>query len=100
MELFNIGEEEAFDEDDAGFAFYFCNIGGISIVDVEDEQTLSSRMSISDVAKVDRVTFTESHWKKQGQKSGPTKNMITSDGQHDMEDTDRTNSKGDKHTLC
>ena len=57
MELFNIGEEEAFDEDDARFAFYFFNVGNIGIVDVEDENTSSSWMRISDVAKVGRVTF-------------------------------------------
>ena len=66
MELFNIGEEEAFDEDDAGFAFDFCNVGNIVIVDVEDEETSSIWMSISDVAKVGGVTFAESHWKTQG----------------------------------
>ena len=41
VELFNIGEEEAFDGDDTGFAFDFCNVGDIGIVDVEDEQTPS-----------------------------------------------------------
>ena len=46
MELFGIGEEEAFDEDDAGFAFDFCNVGKIGLVDVEDKQTLSRWMSI------------------------------------------------------
>ena len=61
MELFNIGEEEAFDDDDAGFAFDFCNIGHIGLVDVEDEQTSSSWKSISDAAKVGGVTFSESH---------------------------------------
>ena len=66
MELFGIGEEEAFDEDDAGFAFDFCNVGKIGLVDVEDKQTLSRWMSIQDVAKVGGVTFTEIHWKKQG----------------------------------
>ena len=63
VELFNIGEEEAFDEDDAGFTFYFCNIGDIGLVDVEYEQTLSIRMITSDVAKVGGVTFSESHRK-------------------------------------
>ena len=65
VELFNIGKEEAFDVDDDGFAFDFCNVGDIGLVDVEDEQTSSSWMSISDVAKVGGVTFAESHWKKQ-----------------------------------
>ena len=64
VELFNICEEEEFDEDESGFAFYFCSIVGISIVDVEDEQTLSSRMSTFDVAKVDGVTFVEIYWRK------------------------------------
>ena len=100
MELFNIGKEEAFDEDDAGFAFDFCNVGNIGLVDVEYEQTLSSWMSTSDVAKVGGVTFADSHWKKQGQNSGPTKNMITPDGQHDMEGTALINMKGNKRTLC
>ena len=58
MELFNIGEEEAFDEDDSGFAFDFCNVGYIGLVDVEDAQASSIWMSISDVAKVGGVTFT------------------------------------------
>ena len=39
VELFNIGEEEEFDEDDSGFSFDFCIIGDISLVDVEDECT-------------------------------------------------------------
>ena len=100
MELFNIGEEEVFDEDDARFVFDFCNIGNIGLVDVEDEHTLSSRMSTSDVAKFGGVTFAESHCKKQVQKSGSTKNMITPDGRHDMEGTDLINRKGNKCTLC
>ena len=100
LELFNIGKDKAFDEDDAGFAFYFFNIIEIGIVDVEYEQTLSSQMSTSDVAKVDGVTFTEIHWRKQDQKSRPTKNMIMPDGRHDMGGTAFINSKGDKHTLC
>ena len=100
MELFNPGEEEAFDEDEAGFAFYFCSIVGISIVDVEDEQTLSIRTSTSDIAKVDGVTFAEIYWRKQDQNSSHTKNMITPDGRHDMEGMDLINSKGEKHTLC
>ena len=45
VEMFNIGEEEAFDGDDDGSAFDICNIGDICLVDVEYEQTLSSRMS-------------------------------------------------------
>ena len=100
MELFNIGEEEEFDEDNAGFAFDFCNVGDVGLVDVEDAQTLSIWMSISDVAKVGGVTFAEIHWKKQGLKSGPTKNMFTPDGKHDMEGTALINRKGDKSTLC
>ena len=80
MDLFNVGEEEAYYEDDSGFAFYFCNVGGIGLVDVEDAQTSYIWMIISDVAKVGRVTFAESHWKKQGRKSGPARNMITTDG--------------------
>ena len=36
VELFNIGKEEAFDEDDDGFAFDFCNVCDIGLVDVED----------------------------------------------------------------
>ena len=100
MELFNIGEEELFDKDDAGFAFDFCNVGDIGLVDVEDERTLSSWMSTSDVAKSGGVTFAESHWRKQGQKSGLTKNMITPDGQHAMEVTSLINRKGNKRTLC
>ena len=99
VELFNIGEEDEFDEDDAGFAFYFCNISNIDILDVEDDQTLSIWMIISDVAKVGGVTFAESHWKKQGRKSRPTNNMITPDGQHAMEGTALINRKGNKRTL-
>ena len=57
MDLFKIGEEEAFDEDGAGLAFDVCNVGDIGLVDVEDEQALSSWMRISDVAKVVGVTF-------------------------------------------
>ena len=57
-------------------------------------------MSISDVAKVGGVTFAESHWKKQGRKSGPTKKMITPDVRHDMESTDLINRKGNKCTIC
>ena len=64
MELFNIGEEEEFDEDDAGFAYAFCKFGNIGLIDVEDEKTPSSCMSISDVTRVGGVTFAESHWKK------------------------------------
>ena len=77
--MFNIGKEESFDEDDAGFAFDFCDVRDIGLVDVEDEQTSSSWMSISDVAKVGGVTFAESYWNKQVRKSGSTKNMITPD---------------------
>ena len=80
LDLFNVGEEEAYYEDDSGFVFYFCNVGGIGLVDVEDAQTLYIWMIISDVAKVCRVTFAESYWKKQGRKSGPARNMITTDG--------------------
>ena len=36
VELFNIGEEESFDKDNSGFAFDFCNVGDIGLVDVED----------------------------------------------------------------
>ena len=100
VELFNIGEEESFYEEDAGFAFNFCNVGDIGLVDVEYKQTSSIWMSISDVSKVGGVTLAENHWKKQGKKSGPTKNIITPDGQHDMKGTDLINRKGDKHTLC
>ena len=39
VEIFNIGEEETFDEDNAGFAFDFCNVGDIGLIDIEDEQT-------------------------------------------------------------
>ena len=81
-------------------AFDFCNIGNIGLVDVEDEQTLSSRMRTSDVAKVGGVTFAERHWKKKGQKSGPTKNMITPDGRYEMEGTVLIKRKGDRRTLC
>ena len=42
VELFKIGEEESFDEDDDRFAFDFLNIGNISLVDIEDEQRLTS----------------------------------------------------------
>ena len=80
MDLFNIGEEEEFDEDNAGFTFYFCNVGDIGLVNVEYKQISSSWMSISDVVKVGGVTFAKSHWKKQGQNSGPSNNMITPDG--------------------
>ena len=66
MELFNIGEEEAFDEDDIGFVFDFCNVGDIGIVEVEYAQTSYSWMRISDVSKVHGVTFAEIHWNKQG----------------------------------
>ena len=37
VDLFNIGEEEDFDEDDGGFTFDFCNLGNIGLVDVEYE---------------------------------------------------------------
>ena len=100
MELFNTGEEEEFDEDDAGFAFYFCNVGNIGLVDVEYEHMLSIWMSISDVAKVGVVAFAEIDWKKQGQKSRPAKNMITPDGQHAMEGTALINREGNKNNLC
>ena len=36
MELFNIGEDEEYDEYDAGFDFDFCNFGNIDLVDVEN----------------------------------------------------------------
>ena len=100
VEMFNIGEEESFDEDNSEFTFDFCNVGDIGLVDVEDEQALSSWMRISDVAKVVGVTFAESYWKKQVRMSGPTKNMITPDGRHDMEGTALINRKGKKFTLC
>ena len=100
MKMFNIGKEGAFDEDDAGFAFDFCNVGNIGLVDVEDSQMSSIWMSISDVAKVGGVTFAEIHWKKQERKSGPTKNTITPDGRHYMEGAALINRKGDKRTLC
>ena len=61
---------------------------------------LSIWMIISDVAKVGGVTFAESHWKKQGRKSRPAKNMITPDGQHAMEGTALINRKVNKRTLC
>ena len=51
-------------------------------------------MSISDVPKVGGLTFTESHWEKQGRKAGPTKNMIMPSGRHAMEDTSLINVKG------
>ena len=35
VELFNIGEEEEFDEDGARFDFDFFNVGDIGLVDVE-----------------------------------------------------------------
>ena len=57
-------------------------------------------MSTSDAAKVGGVTFAESHWNKQDQKSGPTKNMITPDRRNDMEVTALIDRKGDKRTLC
>ena len=66
MELFNIGEEEEFDEENAGFAFGFCKFGDIGLVYVEDEQTSYIWMSISYVTKVGGVTFAKSEWKKQG----------------------------------
>ena len=100
MELFNIVKEEASDEDNAGFAFDICNVGEKGLVDVEDAQTSSSWMSISDVTKVGGITFAESHWNKQVQKSAPTKNMITLNGQNYMESTEFINRKGDKLTAC
>ena len=66
MELFNIGKEEAFDEENTGSAFDFCNVGDIGLVDVEDAQTSYIWMRISYVTKVVGVNFAESHWKKQG----------------------------------
>ena len=85
VELFNIGEEEEFDEENSGFAFDFCKVGDVSLVDIEGEWTLSSWTSVSDVAKVGGATFAESEWKKQGQKSRPTKNMIMPARQHALE---------------
>ena len=60
VELFNIGEEEEFDEDDTGFAFDYCNVADVSLVDVKGERTLSSWMSVSDVSKAGGVTLAES----------------------------------------
>ena len=100
VEIFNIGEEEEFDEDDAGFAFDFCNVDDVSIVDVEYEWTPSIWMIISDVAKVGGVTFAENKWKKQGQNIRPTKNMIKPTGRQAMEGTSIINGKGRKSTLC
>ena len=60
VELFKIGEEEEFDEDDVVFAFEFYNIGDVSLSDVEDEWTLPSWTSVSNVVAVGGVTFAES----------------------------------------
>ena len=100
VNLFSIGEEEEFDEDDTEFAFYFFNVGDISLIDVEGEWTLSSRMSVSDVAKVGRVAFAESEWEKQGLNVRPIKNMIKPSGKRAMEGTAPINEKERKRTLC
>ena len=99
VELFNIGEEETFDEDDAGFALDFCNVRDIGLVYVKDTRTSSSWMSISDVAKVIGVTFAGSHWKKHGRKNAPTKNIIMPVGRNDIEGMSLVSMKGDKRTL-
>ena len=57
-------------------------------------------MSISDVAKVGRVNFAESEWKKQGRKGRPTKNKVKPAGKYVMEGTALVNGKGRKRTLC
>ena len=36
VDLFNIGEEEKFDDDYAGFVLDFFNVGDVSLVDVKD----------------------------------------------------------------
>ena len=100
VELFNIGKEEEFDEDDSGFAFDFYNVGNVSIANVEDEWTSTICMG---VAKVGGFTFAESEWKKQGRKGRPTKNKAKPDGRHAMESTEGTalvNGKGRKRNLC
>ena len=60
VELFNIGEEDEFDEYDSGFAFEFYNVGNVSLTDVEYEWTLPSWMSVYDVAEIGGVIFAES----------------------------------------
>ena len=62
--LFNIGEEEEFEKDDAGFAFDFCIVGDVSLVDVKDECTSRIWISVPDVAEVGGLTFSEIEWKK------------------------------------
>ena len=57
-------------------------------------------MSVSDVAKISGVTFAESEWKNQVQKSRPTKNMIKPAGRYAMDGTALINRKGGKRTLC
>ena len=99
LELFNIREEEEFDEDDAGFDFNFCNNGNVSLVDVEDKWTSPIWMSVFDVAEVGRVTFDESEWKKQVRKGRPTKNNINPYGKHAMEGTALVSGKGSKLTI-
>ena len=56
VELFNIGEEEAFNKDDAGFFFDFCNFGDIGLIDIEDTHTSYNWMIISDVV-TDDITW-------------------------------------------
>ena len=57
-------------------------------------------MSVSDVAKISRVTFAESEWKNQVRKSRTTKNMIKPAGRYAMDGTALINGKGGKRTLC
>ena len=66
VELFNTDEEKEFDEGDAGFAFDFCIVGDVILIDVIDVCTSRNCISVSDVAKFGGLTFTESKWKRQG----------------------------------
>ena len=100
VDLFNIDKEEDFDEDDAGFAFNFYNVGNVSLSDIEDKWKSTIWMSVSDVSEVGGVTFSENEWKKQGQKGRPTKNNIKPARRHYMEGTALVNGKGIKRTIC
>ena len=103
VEILNIGEEEEFDENDAGFAFEFYNVGDISLANVEDEWTPTERISVANVANVGGVTFAEIEWNKQGQKGRSAKNKANPSRRHTMESTEGkalVTGKGSKRTLC
>ena len=70
----------------------------MSLVDVEDEWTYTSWMSVSDVSEVGGVTLAKREWKKQGRKGRTTKKKIRPARQHAMEGTALINRKGRKFT--